>query len=141
MGERTKTDEDDGDKDGVANAKDNCPRTINPDQSDADKDGYGDVCDPGNQLFPEVAILRPTPLATLKADANIVIEALARDPDGRVLGVTFYVDGVRIGSANTPPYQWTWVAAPPGRHTLLAVATDNNGGDGRSRPVVVTVGR
>lgn len=37
--------ETDADGDGVADARDNCPATANPDQSDSDGDGVGDVCD------------------------------------------------------------------------------------------------
>jgi len=35
----------DGDKDGVADNVDNCPRKANADQKDSDGDGIGDVCD------------------------------------------------------------------------------------------------
>lgn len=35
----------DADGDGVANEADNCPGTVNPDQSDSDADGVGDACD------------------------------------------------------------------------------------------------
>jgi hypothetical protein len=35
----------DADNDGVPDATDNCPNTINPGQADADNDGTGDVCD------------------------------------------------------------------------------------------------
>lgn len=35
----------DGDKDGVADASDNCPSVPNPNQSDKDNDGKGDACD------------------------------------------------------------------------------------------------
>jgi hypothetical protein len=35
----------DTDGDGVIDAEDNCPNTVNPDQADADGDGIGDVCD------------------------------------------------------------------------------------------------
>lgn len=34
------------DCDGVANSKDNCIFTYNPNQKDKNKDGYGDACDP-----------------------------------------------------------------------------------------------
>jgi len=40
-GTRTK----DGDRDGIADNIDNCPRKANPDQKDSDGDGIGDVCD------------------------------------------------------------------------------------------------
>ena len=36
----------DGDGDGVPDASDDCPATINPSQSDGDGDGLGDACDP-----------------------------------------------------------------------------------------------
>jgi hypothetical protein len=34
------------DRDGIADADDNCPSQVNPDQGDPDADGLGDVCDP-----------------------------------------------------------------------------------------------
>jgi hypothetical protein len=35
----------DSDRDGIINARDNCPRVANPDQQDIDGDGVGNVCD------------------------------------------------------------------------------------------------
>ncbi|GEM_PF-5726196 len=39
-------DGNDQDKDGIADDKDNCPKTPNPDQKDTDGFGRGDACDP-----------------------------------------------------------------------------------------------
>lgn len=36
----------DDDEDGIMNAADNCPHSVNPDQEDLDGDGAGDACDP-----------------------------------------------------------------------------------------------
>ncbi len=36
----------DGDGDGISDALDNCPTTVNPDQMDTDGDGSGNACDP-----------------------------------------------------------------------------------------------
>ena len=38
---------DDDDDDGVRDDEDNCPLSVNPDQSDADGNGAGKACDPG----------------------------------------------------------------------------------------------
>jgi hypothetical protein len=38
----------DADGDGIADARDNCRDTFNPDQRDSDRDGLGDACDTDN---------------------------------------------------------------------------------------------
>jgi len=42
----TCTPADDADNDGICQVDDNCPATINHDQTDTDSDGQGDACDP-----------------------------------------------------------------------------------------------
>ncbi len=43
----------DGDLDGIATCRDNCPETFNIDQDDADADGNGDACDAAGPGLPE----------------------------------------------------------------------------------------
>jgi hypothetical protein len=129
----------DPDKDGLVTNRDNCPGVANPDQVDADGDGYGDACDPGDNVAPIVRVLEPAPGQRFTAQTDTVVRASAEDADGHVLGVRFYANDQFIGEALKAPYRVTW-RVPPGRHTLHAVATDNSNGNGRS-PTVEIVAR
>jgi hypothetical protein len=50
--------EPDGDRDGVPDARDNCPMVANPTQQDTDLDGTGDACDPTPTGAPAFSLLR-----------------------------------------------------------------------------------
>jgi hypothetical protein len=88
----------------------------------------------------------PTITITEPAGGEIVfgtlpITASASDDVG-VAGVTFFVDGTPLGSADTvSPYtvNWTTTSVPDGDHTLSAVARDAAGNTRTSAPVTVTV--
>jgi hypothetical protein len=97
---------------------------------------------------PVVALVRPEDGAVFRAPADITIVAAARDYDGRVVSVEFFEGTNSLGVVthhpttitNTrPPFALTWSNVPPGRYLLSAVATDNDGAQGHSRPVVVHV--
>jgi hypothetical protein len=99
----------DTDRDGVADADDNCPRIANTDQADADRDGIGDVCDP-NAFAPRV---------TRHADPDPVTgpEGYAMSVDGSFGdrdGTTPDIAGVQ-GRGNVEPNGdggWTWSLTP-----------------------------
>src|SRR5262249_16771917 len=72
------------------------------------------------------------------APRNLRITASASDFDGAVVKVDFY-DGVTLlGSATTAPFAFTFANAAAGLHTLVAVASDDQGATRRSTPVAVT---
>jgi hypothetical protein len=134
----------DTDGDGTVNGLDNCAHVANRDQKDSDRDGYGDVCDPGDTLPPVVKIVEPRNGSRFQPGSVVTLRATARDPDGRVLAVTFLAEpsvrspGSELGSEYAPPFQSTWRPSP-GRYRLTARVTDNDGAEAVSVPVDVTV--
>jgi hypothetical protein len=75
----------DVDRDGVANASDNCPVVANANQLDGDHDAIGDECDPAANLQgPRGAITISGP-----SDATVVPKAVPSNLPGPPLGVSF----------------------------------------------------
>ena len=87
---------------------------------------------------PAVSITSPADGASFASPATFTIDAAATDIDGVVQQVTFYANGVAIGTDATSPYTATW-SGPLGAYTLTAVATDNTGGSATSAAINVTV--
>lgn len=79
---------------------------------------------------PTVSIVSPSMWAFFTPPASITIRANATSSDGTVTNVDFYMNGLHIGTATTPPYSITVYPvqscgnAPYG---LTAKATDNYG--------------
>ena len=92
------------------------------------------VSDPLSVRFlgPTGRILRP---ATLKADAT--------SDSGRIVAVTFLLDGVPLGSDTTSPYALSLNPGllRPGRHSLRVEAVDNHGRRGSTGPITVRTAR
>jgi hypothetical protein len=59
--------------------------------------------------------------------------------DARVLRVEFLIDGVSIGVAPEPPYEFKWREAKKGRHILSAKVYDSTGRTEESLPVTIFV--
>jgi hypothetical protein len=75
----------DGDRDGVPDSKDNCPKTANADQRDSNHDGKGDACQP-DLVKPRVRVVP----GKAKRGQQVFITAHAADDRGSVrLLVTF----------------------------------------------------
>ncbi len=103
--------------------------------------------DPAN-LPPVVEIVRPLDGSVFLAPADIVIVANARDFDGRVRTVEFFVGDVSLGvvsntpsilPTNAPQFAIKWPDVGAGHYVLTAEATDDDGATSRSRPVEVKV--
>ena len=61
---------------------------------------------------------------------DITITATADDPNGNVEKVEFYDGTTLLATCTEKPYQATFSVATTGKHTLKAVATDNDGETG-----------
>ncbi len=115
---------------------------------------------PPTNIPPVVAIASPPNGAVFISPADVLIYAVAHDPDGFVRTVEFFADGSSLGTVtNFPlmaaplgamtangsaiypgnPFRLLWTNAPIGGHTLTAVATDNGGASSTSAPVNITV--
>jgi hypothetical protein len=115
--------------------------------------------DTQSNLAPKTAIVSPPNGTILPLPGKLQILAEARDPDGWVRAVEFFVDGRTIGMAHRiprsleslspqetlddpawrPPHLFAihWTQPTPGPHELVAVAEDNLGLKTKSDPVEV----
>lgn len=99
---------------------------------------------------PHVAITRPVSGTEFPPDTALEIVAETRDPDGYVRKVEFFADGRKIGESSVefirPPdpgqpqtFTFVWRQPTPGRHALIARATDDAGDMATSAPVEIKV--
>jgi hypothetical protein len=90
---------------------------------------------------PTANITSPAQSASFSSPANITITADAADSDGSVTKVTFYNGDSALGEDTNSADGWSyaWNGVWPGTHWLKARATDNEGYEGYSVPVGITV--
>jgi len=92
-----------------------------------------------NNLNPTVSIQYPLNNATFTAGDIISIGANASDADGVITRVEFLLNGTSIHIDSTAAYQFNWPSyACIGCH-LMAIATDNKGGQKASGQITITV--
>jgi len=95
---------------------------------------------------PTLSITSPTSGSAYTTADSIPFDATATDADGSISHIEFYSDDSLFHSEWTAPYNFTWVQAPTGTHTIIAVAYDNDGNTARdtiqvtvnSAPVFIT---
>ncbi len=85
---------------------------------------------------PTIAITSPTPRQSFIAPPSINLTANATDPDGAVVRVQFFANGIYLGESTSPssPGTWTlpWSSPAPGRYLLRTVAFDDTDMPARS---------
>ena len=102
-------------------------------------DAFDIIGAPPDTSAPTVSITSPSAGATVFG--TVPFTASADDNNG-VAAVTFFVDGVQLGTADTIspyPINWNTTTVADGPHTLTAVARDAAGNTTTSSPVAVTV--
>jgi hypothetical protein len=92
---------------------------------------------------PTVTVLTPSNGARItRSLLGTTLAATASDALSGIASVQFYVDGNKVGSADTSsPYtaSWSTLLAASGAHVITAIATDGAGNTGTSAPVTVTL--
>lgn len=102
-----------------------------------DEDDTDDVNKP-----PQCSISSPNNGDKLNKNDSITIVVEAKDSDGSIAEVRFYIDDVGIGSATSFPYNYVWdaSAADEGTHQLKATAIDNSGASASDQISIVLEG-
>ena len=86
-----------------------------------------------------VTLTAPAAGAKITASADVTLKADAKDNDGSVKSVAFYVGNTLVGTSTTAPYQVTAKNLAAGTHSAVAVVTDNSGLTWMSEYVTFTV--
>jgi uncharacterized protein (DUF1800 family) len=87
---------------------------------------------------PTISITAPAAGAFYAQGTAVTFASNARDPDGTVAKVEYFVDAVKVGESATSPWNVSWTTMA-GSHDITAVATDDKGLSTTSAAVTVKV--
>jgi uncharacterized repeat protein (TIGR03806 family) len=87
---------------------------------------------------PSVTLLNPTNNSTFTAAASVTLSASVT-ASNYLTGVSFYANGILLGSLTNSPYTITATGLSAGSYALTSVASDVSGLSGTSAPVNITV--
>jgi hypothetical protein len=88
---------------------------------------------------PEATMLAPADGAIYLAQAQVVLTGRGTDPDGTVVRLDLFADGQPLGGANGDIHSLTLSNLSVGTYEFDALATDDQGAMGRSKPVRIHV--
>ncbi len=100
---------------------------------------------PESQLYPftnpppVVTLNNPTNGAAYTGSASVTFEATADALSNVIQMVTFYTNGVPLGSISNSPYTLTATGLAPGNYLLTATATDGSGLMSTSAPASIAI--
>lgn len=88
---------------------------------------------------PTVRLTKPQLHQQFQNNSTVIIAADARDSDGKIDRVEFYVNGEKIGEDRKAPYQFAWHRVADGTYYVTAKAIDNSGTSTDSTAVPIHV--
>ncbi|HSH16592.1 MAG TPA: Ig-like domain-containing protein, partial [Verrucomicrobiae bacterium] len=90
-------------------------------------------------LPPTITLDAPTNNEVLALHAPLFLRASPEDEDGSITNVTFFVDGLAVGSVSDAPWSSQHTISVAGVHQIIAVAADNFGRTATSAVASVTL--
>ncbi|HEY3862264.1 MAG TPA: LamG-like jellyroll fold domain-containing protein [Verrucomicrobiae bacterium] len=100
---------------------------------------------PQTQLYPftnpppSVQLTAPSNNASYSGTASVTMSAAAAAPYNQISAVSFYANGIYLGSVTNLPYTLTATRIGTGNYALTAVSVDGSGLASTSAPVNITV--
>jgi chitinase len=88
---------------------------------------------------PTVRLAAPGDDTIVQNGVALDLVAVAQDPDGSVVQVSFFEGATLLATVLTSPFQFTWIPVIDGTFSLAAVATDSSAAVVSSDPVRVIV--
>jgi hypothetical protein len=92
-----------------------------------------------NNQPPTINVTTPADNSIFTSPANIILTAVATDPDGTITKVDFYNGTILVGTDPNSPYNFAMNNLTDGSYTITAIATDNNGATTTSSAIGFTV--
>lgn len=88
---------------------------------------------------PVITLTSPLNQATFAKDKTVVMTATASDPDGNIIGVSFYEGKNLLTTVNTAPFTYNWSGMSPGTYSISAEAFDTDGLSTKTSSVTITI--